>query len=246
MGFRIVYNNNLNNIIKSDTFFSLLVEDNDIALFYTTTRSYQETLPSVSNGHERIYMVSNMNDSVSSTYFIELFEPNLWIVILTTYVIILGFLIIYLYLHRLEFNQYFESIFHVIGVSTERIQFSTIALSFCIVISMTLFYILGEYFTAFLTTKLAVRSNLPFEKLDDLLLQSKYKICTIQFTKSKTVLSHDQRFKNLLNDPKCDSLRENFYTHNASLITKSFCNNKYMTMIAPVGVLDVLFQSNNE
>lgn len=239
MGYYINYSHpDLNKSTMQNGFSSLLFGKYHISLLYTTTKSYHITLPSIIQFHDRLYMASPEKRSVSSTFFIQLFQPLVWIMILIIYLAIMGFLLFYHHFHKLKINQYIESLFDIIGISTERILFSTFSLCFCILISTTLYYILELYFTTFLTTKLAMNTEFVVEKLEDFSYQSKYKICTPAYTYSQQMLSNDKRYKNILNGNECSMFRNHFTDRNYNLGLEVLCDNRYLTYILPAFVFE--------
>lgn len=224
---------NINEILKSKLFYALSFGKYDITLVFTAFRSFHITTPSMIILYERLFLTLPSKRSVSSIFFMDLFQAKLWIGILAVYTFFLGFFMIYCYMHKLNFNQFVELVFHVFGISSERITFSTFSLSICIIILTLLYYILGEFFTAFLTSKLALKPDLPFHNLEDFSLQSKYKLCTEAYTRSENILSNNIKFNNKINGPECNNLRESLVAYNGSLILKSLCDDPYLTLIMP-------------
>lgn len=229
---------------------SLLLTEYEIAIVFTSSGSRHMVLPPIGLSRYRLYLTVPSIDSVSSTFFIELFHPILWTTIHCTYAIFVAFLFFYKYLHKLKFSQFLESVFHVIGFTTEQIRFSTFTLSFCVLLSSILFYLLGEHFTAFLTSKLAIISeqNLPFEKLEDLSTQSKYKLCTLPDSNVEKSLYDQHIYLHILNHDECKCLIEQSYNHNELYFTELFCRNPnitFMTMTVIGNYLEKLSRYDN-
>lgn len=205
-----------------------------IYLKYSGDGSQYLNLPPILKFYYRVYMASPQMNSVSSTFFIKLFQPDLWGIILVLYITILMFLIFYIHSHRLKINQYIESAFHVIGISSEQINFSTISLSFCVIIYTILFFMLEQYFTTFLTTKLAITDSFPLEKLEDFTLQLKYKICIgPPFKKAHKILSSDKIYEQILNTQECDNIKKSMNNGTGDLTLKILCDEPHITVLMP-------------
>lgn len=243
LGFKNDYYSGLvKTVLKSGNYYSTLVKENDVALLLTTTRSYRSTLPPMVYVYEKMYMVLPNKTSVSSTFFIDLFLPSLWSTIFGVYSILIVFLIIYNRYYKHNFNQYCESVFNIIGISSEQFNFQPFSLSVTIMIYTILFYIIGEFFTAFLTTKLAMSSDFPIENLNDLLLQHNYKLCTLPYTQSRYILSSDNRFEDLLDGHECEQLRHSILSRNSLQLLKNVCDNPYLVIMAPAVTFETVIK----
>lgn len=216
-------------------YMSLLLGEYDFAITYASAGFRHTTLPPLYFTKYRLYMTHTKSYSVSSQYFIELFQPKLWIAVLLIYLTLLGFLVIYKYCYSLKFNQFVESVFHIIGLSNEQINFSTISLSICLIIFSMFFYLLEWYFGAFLYSKLSAKfdTNLPFERIEDLAIQMKYKICAQPVTNVEKSLSNDIIYDRILNHPECNKTIKSLFSTDGLSTFKSLCENPDLTLVMP-------------
>lgn len=244
IGFKIqYYKNNFSGTEISKNFSTLLYGMNDITVAHHDVASRHTTLPPIISYRNGLYMTLPSME-VSSTFFIELFQPFLWMGILAIYSIFLLFLSLYIYKHKLKNNQYFESAFHIIGVSSEHIRFATFSLTSCIIIFTFLFYILGEYFTAFLTTRLVTKVQYPFESLEEMSLQSTYKICTSSKTRVRQILSDYKIYNHIMDGSECKILQQHRLAQNGLGILEALCNDPYLTLLMADNIFDRIMRLN--
>lgn len=226
---------------------SIIFGEYDIFVYYIPSGSHHINLAPIFNYYHLLYVTIPLHYTVSPIYFIELFNGNLWIGIFVIYSVLLTFLTIYKYIYKLKVNQYFESIFHAIGVSSEQIIFSTIAYSICIIISSLLFFVLSEYFGTFLTTKLSIKSEnkLPFERLEDLATQTKYKICLFPGDSfAEKSISNDIKYKHIFNAEECRKIDGLSFIRTLIPTIKWFCNNPNLVLLAPNSLENFLKMSS--
>lgn len=241
MHFKINYDTkNFKQEVVSQSLRSLLLGKSDIFVHYIQSGSRHINLSPIFDFYYQLYMTIPINDSVSSSYFIELFHSTLWFAILAIYCTIIGFLLMYKYFHKLRVNQYIESIFHVIGVSSEQIKFSTISYRICVIIATILLFLLGNYFGAFLTTQLSIKSekNLPFERIEDLTTQTKYKICIFPIASNAVKsMTTDKIYNHILNGPECTKIEGFWYNDTYSDTLEWFYNSPHLTLLIPSTLL---------
>lgn len=213
-------------------YYARVLAKTSIVLIHCVDGPSYATLPPFRKHVNHLYFAYSTKKIVSSTYFITVLHPLFWLSILLAYSGLFGFLFIYKRLHKLTFNQFLEITLHAIGVSSENSTFSTISLKFLIVIFLFLFFILGECFSAFLTTELAIatESKLPFNHLENLQKQLYYKICTKQFSHIYTELYTEMKYDHILNTKDCDEFYESLATNLQMPVMITLCNNKHLTV----------------
>lgn len=224
------------NISGSNIINSVIYGEYNMSSFFTSSGSYHTTLPPLYISEYKLYFTILHIHSFSSTFFIELFHPFLWIAILTIYIIFTTFLFIYKRFHKLKINEYLESVFHIIGISFEQIKFSSLSLSCCVVISTFFYYILAENFQAFLTSKLVITSEVkfPFNKIEDLSSQTNFKICTLRYSNIETLLSNEHIYDRILNTPECNPFFESITKQrNMSYFKELLWKNPNLTILMP-------------
>lgn len=242
MQFKIT-RNILNKTKITEIVEALSLGHSELSLIYSSAGCPESTLPPLFFQKYRLYMITPHIISVSSSFFIELFHPLLWTTIIIFYLACLGFLFLYKILHKLNFNQYIESSFHIIRVSEEQIRFSTYSLRCCILCSSILFYILSVYFTAFLTTKLAIieKTELPFSHIEDLRGQSRYKLCIYPNSVIHKIYSDMNEYKHILNHQDCDYIINNIiHDRSLSRFEQHFCDNPHLTIMMPTRFANIL------
>lgn len=205
----------------------------DIIILHSVQGPSYATLPPMQYHVHKLYFAQSKCKSVSSTYFISVFHTLFWISILTVYFLLIVFLIIYKRLHNLSFNQFCEITLHVTGISSEIISYSTFSFHLCSIIFLFLFYILSESFSAFLTTELAVATEPkpPFEHLEDLASQSKYKICVKPYSNIYSTMYEQKKYQHILNDIDCDNFFESIDLTTEKKLLDQLCQNPHLTII---------------
>ncbi len=102
---------------------NLMLGNIDLFVKYNELVSFYRSLLPFGKLSYRLILAAPPQKTVSPSYFILLFHSHLWLAILLMHIILIGFLIAYKQLHKLNVNQCWDTIFHVIGISFERIPF---------------------------------------------------------------------------------------------------------------------------
>lgn len=223
--------NRFNIDLASHLFFSRVLAKVDVIVANSILGPSYSTLPPLTLAIRRVYFSPPTRLTLSSTYFIKVFNKYFWFSIFLVYSALLIFLFIYKYLKKLSFNQINEAILHIVGVSSETISYSTISFSFSVVTFLFLFYILSECFSTFLTSKLSIVNdpNLPFETLEDLSKQSTYKICSAPHFHVHSALQESKIYDHILDPKECEIVHERLASTDADI--SPICSNTHLTII---------------
>lgn len=187
---------------KKYLYESRINAETDLIIKRSQAGASYDTLSPFFRSYDRLFFASASKKTVSSTYFISVFNPDFWFCILSIYFLLLAFIVVYKRLYKLTWNQFYSAILHVIGISTEdSIQCRTFSLNLCTIIYLILFYILGECFSAFLTTELSISTEPKpqFQFIEEFSYQSKYKICTTPYSYNYYELKKQNKYNHILN-----------------------------------------------
>lgn len=213
-------------------YYARILGKTNLVVIHSVEGPSYATLPPFRKHYNHLYFAYSSRKIVSSVYFIKVLHPLFWLCILFAYFCLLGFILLYKCLYKLTFNQFCEATLNAIGVSSENLSYSTISLNFCVVIFLFLFILLGECFSAFLTTELSITAEpkLPFNHLEDLSKQSNYKICVKRYSHIYSVLFSQIKYDNILNTKECDEYLKTLDKNLEMPVLMTLCNNKHLTV----------------
>lgn len=155
----------------------------DILLNSAAVSLLYETLPpSIKTPHYFYYKTPEA--SISTTYFISIFQWTLWMAILI--IIILAIILIAAFNIRIKnsIEKFLQIIFDIFGISSEINIMHNLSMLYIKYSVQIMMFLISSVFSSFLISELCtIHPELPFTNLDELINQNEYSLCmyTTQF-----------------------------------------------------------------
>lgn len=164
---------------------------------------------------------------VSSTYFLDIFENLIWIILLSLVTIVILFLVCHKYFNNSTDSTLVDRIFFVFGLS--EIQKNRNLFNFSLNVTFITFSILSitiaSSVSALLCAKLSVFNDVfPLNNLDDIWKQNTFSLCVNQKEVGLIYLKHSANNDKILNPPVCISQWDQIISN----ISKTLCLNPHL------------------
>lgn len=219
----------------------------DLIVSLFNFKSSLSSLPPIQTARFSIFM-KNPETSVSSTYFISIFDWSIWVAISVTCLIILIILMIYVKLNKKSINHFISITMDMFSISQETIEVHP-SYKLCRTICSIFMFCMAAAFSTFLMTFLASRkSNMPFDTLNEVMGQNQYSICNdFDSTAHFWLIKYNNRKVHL--NPKTCNYRKDFRTSSYTglkFLKESVCKHSDLVVMIEIAAIEYLLTHHYE
>lgn len=204
----------------------------DILAITITFQGALTSLPPIRSLSYSVYL-NSPKPTVSSTFFIDIFDWKIWIATFMICSTIILFLFMYVKLYKRNFNHLVTITMEMFSLSKETIVVKP-SFKFCQTIFSIFMFCVAATFSSFLTTFLAHQvSNIPFHTLDEVMHQNKYSVCIDSNTMSHDWITEYSKRQSIVNPVACGYQKNLIESANEALtrINSSICENHNLVLI---------------